>query len=115
MSGYCRWRGRGERKPYGERAAPALAAFNFDRTAMLFDDLPGCGQPDAAAPDPTDGVPRPLEALEHSRQVGRRDADASVLHRQHCLVCSPRTITAISPPFGLYLLALESRLPSTRS
>ena len=80
-------RGRGERKPYGERAALALAAFNGDGAAMLLDDLFACRQPDAAAPDATDGVPRPLEALEHSRLVGRRDADAAVLHRQHCLPC----------------------------
>ena len=104
--------GQGER----EGRSDALGRLDPDRAAVLLDDVAGDGQaepgPAGLAPDP-----RPVhlvEALEDPGLGGPRDADAVVGDRGHdASGHRPGPRPSTSPPSGLNLTALWSRLTRT--
>ena len=67
---------------------------------------------DAGADDPRD-VAAAVIALEQPVEVGRRNADAMIGDGDDDLVGANAASTAMTPPSGEYLMALDRRLLKT--
>src|SRR4051812_36360325 len=75
-----------ERQPNRESGPRALLTGRLDCTAVLFHDVAHAGQAQAGAADLAPDVPGAVEPLEDPREVRRRDANPTVLDREHCPV-----------------------------
>src|SRR5579859_1416738 len=79
-----------EREANDEGAALARCALDGQRATVLFDDMPGIGQPNAGALDSTNHVAAAPKRLEDVRQVARGNTDALIANDNLCPVGARR-------------------------